>query len=208
MIVGGITYNKGLGGQLGNDNFSPLATVYLLRLCNNDAAKASDGASGKWLWIIIAFAILAIAIAVSLIRRRCHRHTIDTSEPVPIITSVPEPNKNPESNKELMQRICDLMEQQKPYLNSNLKLVDVASMLATNRNIISNCINTRRGCSFSQFINEYRVAYAQKLMRKQPDIKNSEVWMSSGFSTETSFFRSFKAVTGMTPSEWKSTNID
>ena len=194
MIVGGITYNKGLEGSLDNDNFSPLATVYRLRLGNGNAANASDGASGNWQWMIIALAVLAIATAVFLVRRRHHRHTTGMTEPVT------------DPNKELMQRICDLMEQEKPYLNSDLKLVDLAAMLATNRNIISSCINTQRGCSFSQFVNEYRVAHAQKLMRNQPDIKNSEVWMSSGFSTEMSYFRNFKAVTGMTPSEWKAKN--
>lgn len=195
MIVGGITYNKGLEGSLDNDNFSPLATAYLLRLGNGDAAKASDGASGNWLWMIVALAVLAIATAVFLIRRRHHSHTTGMTEPVT------------DFNKKLMQRISDLMEHEKPYLNSDLKLVDLAAMLATNRNYISSCINTQRGCSFSQFVNEYRVVHAQKLMRSQPDIKNSEVWMSSGFSTEASFFRTFKAVTGMTPSEWKSTKM-
>ena len=102
-----------------------------------------------------------------------------------------------------MQRIRDLMEQQQLYLNSELKLADVATMLNTNRNVISNCINSQHGSSFSQFVNEYRVRYAQELMRRQPDIKISEVWMVSGFSTEASFFRTFKATTGKTPSEWK-----
>lgn len=113
-----------------------------------------------------------------------------------------------DSNKELMQRIRELMEQQQPYLDSKLKQTDVATMLSTNRNAISSCINSQQGCSFSQFVNEYRVAYAQELMRRLPDMKIVEVWMQSGFSTETSFFRSFKAVTGMTPSEWKSATTD
>ena len=203
MIVGGITYNKGLEGSLENDNFSPLATVFLLRVGNNDVVKVSHGVSGKWLWFVIILAILMIGIVVLMIRRRRNRQIIDTTEPISAIISVSEPNKDSDPNKELMLRVCDLMEQQKPYLNSDLKLVDIAAMLATNRNAISSCINTQRGCSFSQFVNEYRIAYAQKLMRNQPDIKNSEVWMSSGFSTEMSFFRTFKAVTGMTPSEWK-----
>ena len=203
MIVGGITYNKGLEGSLENDNFSPLATVFLLRVGNNDVVKVSHGVSGKWLWFVIILAILMIGIVVLMIRRRRNRQIIDTTEPISAIISVSEPNKDSDPNKELMLRVCDLMEQQKPYLNSDLKLVDIAAMLATNRNAISSCINTQRGCSFSQFVNEYRIAYAQKLMRNQPDIKNSEVWMSSGFSTEMSYFRTFKAVTGMTPSEWK-----
>ena len=202
MIVGGYTYNKSLGGSLQNDNFSPLSTVYLLHLGNKDVAKASDGASSKWLWFIFGLAMLAIAIALFLIRRRRNVHINNSVESVPTITDISD------SNKELMQRICNLMEQQKPYLNSDLKLVDIATMLATNRNVVSSCINSQHGCSFSQFVNKYRVAYAQELMRRQPEMKISEVCMKSGFSTETSFFRSFKAATGKTPSEWKSTKTD
>jgi YesN/AraC family two-component response regulator len=41
-------------------------------------------------------------------------------------------------------------------------------------------------------------------MRRQKDIKIAEVWMQSGFTNETSFFRTFKLVTGLTPNEWKS----
>ena len=202
MIVGGITYNKGLEGSLKNDNFSPLATVFLLPVGNRDAAEAVDESSGVWLWGILILAVLAIAIVVFLIRRRHSHHIIDTVESVPVVTIVSDPNK------ELMQRICDLMDQQQPYLNSDLKLVDIATMLATNRNAISNCINSQHGCSFSQFVNKYRVAYAQELMRHEPEMKISEVWMKSGFFTETSFFRSFKAATGKTPNEWKSIRID
>ena len=202
MIVGGITYNKGLEGSLKNDNFSPLATVFLLPVGNRDAAEAVDESSGVWLWGILILAVLAIAIVVFLIRRRQRPQTLHTTESVAAITDAPDPNK------ELMQRICNLMEQQQPYLNSNLKLVDIATMLATNRNAISNCINSQHGCSFSQFVNKYRVAYAQELMRHEPEMKISEVWMKSGFFTETSFFRSFKAATGKTPNEWKSIRID
>ena len=103
-----------------------------------------------------------------------------------------------------MKRIIALMEEQQVYLNQNLKLNDVAVMLGSNRNNISNCINSQRGISFSQYVNNYRVEHAQKLMRQMPELKITEVWMRSGFSSESAFFRAFKATMGMTPSEWKS----
>ena len=34
-------------------------------------------------------------------------------------------------------------------------------------------------------------------------MKISEVFLSSGFANETTFFRIFKTATGMTPNEWK-----
>ena len=112
--------------------------------------------------------------------------------PVPVI---------PDSD--LMDRINRLMEEQRLYLDSDLKLADVATALGTNRNYISDCINSQRGCSFTQYVNTYRVGYAKNLLRTQPDMKMSEVCMASGFASENTFFRTFKALTGMTPSEFK-----
>lgn len=101
-----------------------------------------------------------------------------------------------------MERISQLMDREKLYLRSDLKLQDVAVALQTNSSYVSECINSLRGQSFSQFVNTYRVSHAQELLRRQPDIKTTIVATDSGFSTEASFFRNFKAVTGMTPREW------
>ena len=96
------------------------------------------------------------------------------------------------------------MEEKRPYLNSDLKMLDIASQLGVRQSELSACISTFKKCSFSQFVNSYRVAYAQKLMREQSDKKMSQIGQESGFANETSFFRTFKAFTNMTPNEWKS----
>ena len=139
-----------------------------------------------------------MAVLILLVRKRRHHAEVETEIETQVTDSAP--------HDELMQRICKLMEEQQLYLNSDLKLGDVADALNTNRNAISSCINSQRGCSFSQFVSGYRIDHAKNLMRHQPDIKVSEVWMASGFSTETSFFRTFKAITGMTPNEFKQKN--
>jgi AraC-like DNA-binding protein len=194
MLVGGHNFNKRNGGQLENDNFSPLASVYLLHLGSKPVAEAGSSVAGRWwIWLLALLSILAIISFLYWMRRRRAAESLVTDSP-------------DSTNDELMRRICTLMEEQKLYLNSELKLNDVADALNTNRNLISSCINSQQGCSFSQFVNSYRVEYAKDLIRRKPDMKISEVWMQSGFSTETSFFRTFKAVTGMTPTEWKSTN--
>lgn len=191
MLVGGHNINKKLGGKLENDNFSPLASVYLLHLGSKPVAEAGSSVAGRWwIWLLALLAILAIISFPYGMRRRRAAESLVTDSP-------------DSTNDELMRRISTLMEEQKLYLNSELKLNDVADALNTNRNVISSCINSQRGCSFSQFVSGYRIDYAKELMRRQPDIKVSEVWMASGFSTETSFFRTFKTVTGMTPNEFK-----
>lgn len=200
MIVGGLNINKKLGGKLDNDNFSPLASVYLLHLGSKPISEETSMFYGCWwVWLLALLAIVAIITFLYLYWKRYHRGGLNLHNDLH--------NESPDStNDELMRQIRLLMEEQKLYLNSELKLNDVADALNTNRNLISSCINSQQGCSFSQFVNSYRVEYAKELIRRKPDMKISEVWMQSGFSTETSFFRTFKAVTGMTPTEWKSTN--
>ena len=153
-----------------------------------------------WIWIWLGLALFILTVVLLVFRWRRPQSTSEVSLSEDLASA------DLEVDAALMQRINDVMEREKSYLDSNLKLSDVAASLGTNRNTISNCINSQLGCSFSQFVNNYRIKHAQTLMHIRPDMKISEVWSSSGFTTESSFFRTFKAVTGMTPSEWKQKN--
>ena len=107
------------------------------------------------------------------------------------------------ARKALMQRVQRLMEPHRMYLTPGLKISDLAEALETNRTYISACINRETGMSFSDYVNGFRVRYAQELMRqKDPDLTLSQIGVRSGFSGDTSFFRNFRKVTGQTPSEW------
>jgi AraC-like DNA-binding protein len=94
------------------------------------------------------------------------------------------------------------MEDQKVYLNNNLKVGDIAAELDVPSRMVSDSIKANRSCSFAQFVNGYRIEYAKQLLRNRPDAKMTAVYVESGFSNEMSFFRTFKAFTGMTPKEW------
>ena len=52
-------------------------------------------------------------------------------------------------------------------------------------------------------INGYRVRYAQKLMKTHPDMSVTEIAEESGFSSRSAFYRNFKEMTGLSPTEWK-----
>ena len=101
-----------------------------------------------------------------------------------------------------MERIQKLIEHRQLYLDSNLKVTDIAKVFHLHRNDISACINTQKGCTFSQYINNYRIDYAKRLMRQQPGKKISTVWMEAGFGSEQNFFKTFRAATGLSPKEW------
>ena len=180
------------------DNFTPHATVLLLPLGQQAGQMAgTEARTYTWLWIMLPSAFLLV-LAFLLWQRKKAKAEEETCTDIPI--------NNTDTDEALMQRICQLMEKEQPFLNSELKIADIASQLGTNVSYVSACINRQKGCSFNQFVNGYRINYAKAMLRHKPEKKLSEVWTASGFANETSFFRTFKTLTGMTPTEWKAKN--
>lgn len=94
------------------------------------------------------------------------------------------------------------MEKEKPYLNKDFRLVDLMQVLPLNRTYLSNFIHAEYGCSFYQYVTNYRIEEAKRLMRECPDLKLQEVAEKAGFSSATMFSRIFVRETGNTPTEW------
>lgn len=101
------------------------------------------------------------------------------------------------------QRIVGAIKDEKLFLRPNLKISDVAGFLHTNRDYIYHAINVEMGVSFSDFINQQRVEYAQQLMKDYPDKLLYEVATESGFSSNVTFYRCFKQFAGCSPKEYK-----
>lgn len=96
------------------------------------------------------------------------------------------------------------MQNEKPYLNPDFKLLDLRQVLPLNRTYLSQLINKEYNCNFYQFVTKYRIDEAMRLMKEHPDIKMQEVAERSGFSSSTVFGRTFSRETGQTPHEWSS----
>jgi AraC-like DNA-binding protein len=191
LIAGGVEMNA----DGSPDNFTPVATTLLLSVGKHvDPQAAADRSA----WLYIGLVLLAIGIVVIILRSRHKRTEIPVNQ-----VKTPTEKTNVNFNTDLMQRICQMMEEQKLYLNADMKLQDLADLLGTNRTYIIDCIKTTRGQSFTQLINSYRIEHAKQLLCQQPDKKMSAIATESGFTTETTFFRTFKTITGITPSEWR-----
>ena len=106
-------------------------------------------------------------------------------------------------SRNLMEQLSALIEEKELYRRKNLRITDVASELATNVTYVSVLLNNLSGESFTSLITRCRVEYAKKLLREHPDMLLDDVAEESGFSSRTTFYRSFKALTGMTPQAWK-----
>ena len=178
--------------------FTPTAAVWLFPVGNPTATKEAEN-SPSWPWILLVILIVLALLAYLIIYKRRH-HT--PKETTPEVTA-PEPAPEAPRDEQLMQRIIRLMEEQRPYLDSNMKQADVATALGVRLDEVSRCINSY-AFNFSQFVNGYRIEYAKQLMLQKPGIKMTQVAIESGFSNDTNFFRTFKNIVGMTPSEWAS----
>lgn len=103
----------------------------------------------------------------------------------------------------LMEEMSRLIQEKELFLRKDLRVADIAQELATNQTYVSLLVNNLSGDNFATMIGGYRIRYAQKLMREHPEMVHADVAEASGFASRTAFLRTFKAQTGLTPTEWK-----
>ena len=101
-----------------------------------------------------------------------------------------------------MDRITRQMEERRLFLKKGLTKEDLARAVGSNSRYVSDCINRQTGYSFIEYVNGYRIRYAQHLLYENPDMRLAEISEESGFSSEVTFYRNFKTRTGQTPIEW------
>ena len=115
---------------------------------------------------------------------------------------------NENQKQKLLQDIILLMEVEKKFLNPQFTVEDCAKELHTNRRYISQVINEYHETNFNNFVNEYRVKEARKLL-VNPEFNNyslNGIASMSGFHSRATFNSAFKKYTGLTPSYFKRKN--
>lgn len=108
---------------------------------------------------------------------------------------------------DLNEKLIKYMLKEKPYLNPELTLPELATNLEFSRNQLSGIINQVHKKNFYEFVNEYRVDEVKRLMNDPANkhLKMISLAYDAGFNSKASFYRIFKQLTKMTPSEYFST---
>ncbi|WP_291856905.1 AraC family transcriptional regulator [Marinilabilia sp.] len=104
-----------------------------------------------------------------------------------------------------VSKIRSFMSNEKPYLNANLSLPELARKLNIPSHHLSRVINEHFNVNFFDFVNQYRVDEVKSRMRN-PEFDNLTILgiaFDCGFNTKSAFNRVFKKITGLTPSEYK-----
>ena len=105
----------------------------------------------------------------------------------------------------IAERVVRYMESQKPWLDSELTLDQLAGQLSLKSKVLSQVINEVLGQNFFDFVNRYRIREAGRLLTSPEDPKVTilEVLYQVGFNSKSSFNTLFKKYTGLTPTEFR-----
>jgi len=105
--------------------------------------------------------------------------------------------------KKAIDRLGQIMEQQKPYLQDDLSLPDIANMIGLSVHQLSEILNKEMGTNFKTYINGFRIADAKYILKEKPEASILDVAFACGFRSKSAFNRIFRETTGMTPTEYR-----
>lgn len=103
------------------------------------------------------------------------------------------------------QKLEILCREQYIYTDSTLNREKVAEKLGISAGYVSQIINVVTGDNFAHYINRYRVESVKEMI-SNPEFENYNLLtmgLEAGFTSKTTFYNSFKKVTGQTPNEYK-----
>lgn len=112
--------------------------------------------------------------------------------------------KGPDTEK-YVSKLKNFMSTEKPYLEAELSLPELANKLDIPSHHLSRVINEQFGVNFFDFVNQYRVEEVKSRINN-PEYENLSllgIAFDCGFNTKSAFNRVFKKMTGFTPSEFK-----
>jgi AraC-like DNA-binding protein len=102
------------------------------------------------------------------------------------------------------EKIRELMQNEKPYLDCELTLGKMAGMLDIDEHKLTVVLNEEMGINFFSLINGYRVETIKKKL-EDPSRRKFTIMAAayeSGFNSKSAFYRTFREFTGLTPKEY------
>jgi AraC-like DNA-binding protein len=114
------------------------------------------------------------------------------------------------NEKQLIKsKLINYFETRQPYLEGNLSVAQVAEQLNLSRHALTEVLNTVIGKNFYQFVNEYRINLAKKMLcdKNYDNYSIEAIGFECGFNSKSTFFTVFKSFSGLTPMQYKKDKI-
>jgi AraC-like DNA-binding protein len=93
------------------------------------------------------------------------------------------------------------------YRNPNLTLAQLAKRTGNISADVSQVLNDKLNKSFNQYVNEFRIHDAKRLLVEEPQLNLETVAERCGFNSNSTFFAAFKKVAGQTPASYRAASL-
>lgn len=90
------------------------------------------------------------------------------------------------------------------HYSEHISLIDVSNYVGLSQSYLSNLFMQTMGIHFIDYLNTVRITKAQEIILSNPCLKNYEVGIKVGYTSEKYFSRIFKKTTGITVSQFRS----
>lgn len=107
-------------------------------------------------------------------------------------------------------RLDDVMQSERPYLQSEMTLPKLAKLVGCSVNHLSQVINAGFGMSFFDYLNQFRVEHAKGLLSAtgRPGEAVLNIAFAAGFNSNSAFYAAFKTTVGQAPARYRRSRSD
>ncbi len=122
-----------------------------------------------------------------------------------VLESLAKKDKVTPYTQEQVERVSKHMNKTRPYLDSHLKIDDLAQQVSLSPKLLSNLINKEFNVNFFEYVNSYRLKEVCAHLTN-PDMDRQSIIdlaFIAGYNSKSSFNRLFKIATGKTPSQFR-----
>nr|WP_315189646.1 AraC family transcriptional regulator [uncultured Flavobacterium sp.] len=156
-------------------------------------------------YCIITFSLLLFPNVLYGIPRRTSTEITKKSKnqkQTPLIDESILIEKDPFSD--LSESIKEYLKKEKPFIDPDFSISDIALALQVPQNHVSYCINTIMQTKFATLKSDLRIEYAVELLSENlnESFTIEGIAQQSGFKTRSSFYNAFKENVGVTPTEF------
>ncbi len=210
-----LTYFVITWGQAG---YLAAAMVYLY---SNRETLRSDDMKWKWihfiiggvaiLWVTFVCQInfyqplvyLSIVVTAALVFYSLSWYAIPRSR-----LFIAEPQRKVSETQvytELGDRIATLFQKEEIFTQPDLNVSNLAARLKVPPYMVSRAVNQCFNKSFSEYVVEFRIRKSETLLRSdaQKNLTVEAIAFESGFNTLSAFYKAFRKINGMTPSQFR-----
>jgi len=194
-------------------NLSPGEYRFRVTACNSDGVWNDTGASVRInlepefyrtdafriaLLLAAVLSVFFIIYTIKSVRRRRHKESLVKSKQRSSTLSV-------EETAAYVRKLKYLIETENVYKDPNLTIKTLASKMVVSPRILSEIINDELGKNFNEFINEYRIKEARRILKNTDTRHRSiiDIAYDVGYNSKSAFNRTFKYFTRMTPSQFR-----